>query len=143
MPFLSIKDLVVEYKSDNQIVHAVNGVSLELEKGKTLGLVGETGAGKTTTALSVIQLLPEGIGFVTDGSIKLDDLNDALNLKIESEDYDSLGGYITELLDHIPAKGESVTDISCIYKVLEMDKKRVARVLITLAPQEPGDADGE
>lgn len=57
-----------------------------------------------------------------DGSIKLDDLNDALNLKIESEDYDSLGGYITELLDHIPAKGESVTDISCIYKVLEMDK---------------------
>lgn len=78
-----------------------------------------------------------------DGSIKLDDLNDALNLKIESEDYDSLGGYITELLDHIPAKGESVTDISCIYKVLEMDKKRVARVLITLAPQEPGDADGE
>ncbi len=78
-----------------------------------------------------------------DGSIKLDDLNDALNLKIESEDYDSLGGYITELLDHIPVKGESATDIACIYKVTEMDKKRVARVLITLAPQEPGDAAGE
>ena len=70
-----------------------------------------------------------------DGSIKLDDLNDALGLKIESEDYDSLGGYITELLDHIPAKGESVTDITCIYKVIEMDKKRVARVLVTLSPQ--------
>ena len=140
---LEVKNLSVEYDTEISTVYAVNGLDLDLNYGETLGLVGETGAGKTTTALSVIQLLPEGIGFVTDGSIKLDDLNDALNLKIESEDYDSLGGYITELLDHIPAKGESVTDISCIYKVLEMDKKRVARVLITLAPQEPGDADGE
>lgn len=51
---------------------------LDLNYGETLGLVGETGAGKTTTALSVIQLLPEGIGFVTDGSIKLDGV-DMLN----------------------------------------------------------------
>lgn len=54
--------------------------------------------------------------YSVDGSMKLDDLNDALHLNIESEDYDSLGGYITELLDHIPSKGESVSDDTCISK---------------------------
>ncbi len=57
--FLEIKDLVVEYKSDGQIVHAVNGVNLKLAKGRTLGLVGETGAGKTTIAKSVLRILPD------------------------------------------------------------------------------------
>lgn len=67
-----------------------------------------------------------------DGSIKLDDLNDMLNLDIESEDYDSLGGYIIELLDHLPAKGDVASDgvISC--RVTEMDKKRVDRVLVEI-----------
>ena len=62
-----------------------------------------------------------------------------LQKNIESEDYDSLGGYITELLDHIPSKGESVTDNACIYKVIEMDKKRVARVLVTMMPKAHND----
>ncbi|MCD7857088.1 MAG: ATP-binding cassette domain-containing protein, partial [Clostridiales bacterium] len=48
--FLTIHDLVVEYSSGGQIVQAVNGVDLKLAKGQTLGLVGETGAGKTTIA---------------------------------------------------------------------------------------------
>lgn len=57
--FLQIKDLVVEYKSDGQVVHAVNGVNLKLSKGRTLGLVGETGAGKTTIAKSILRILPD------------------------------------------------------------------------------------
>lgn len=74
-----------------------------------------------------------------DGAIKLDDLNDYLNLEIESEDYDSLGGYIIELLDHLPATGETASDgvVSC--KVTEMDKKRVARVLLEILPVPPED----
>lgn len=75
---LEVKSLSVEYDTEISTVYAVNGLDLDLNYGETLGLVGETGAGKTTTALSVIQLLPEGIGFVTDGSIKLDGV-DMLN----------------------------------------------------------------
>ena len=75
MPFLSIKDLVVEYKSENQIVHAVNGVSLNLEKGKTLGLVGETGAGKTTIAKSILRILPDVGSKVASGEIYLEGEN--------------------------------------------------------------------
>lgn len=75
---LEVKNLSVEYDTEISTVYAVNGLDLDLNYGETLGLVGETGAGKTTTALSVIQLLPEGIGFVTDGAIKLDGV-DMLN----------------------------------------------------------------
>ena len=55
--FLEVKDLKVEYFSDGQTVHAVNGVSLKIERGKTLGLVGETGAGKTTIIDILLGLL--------------------------------------------------------------------------------------
>ena len=70
--FLEVKDLVVEYQSDGQTVHAVNGVSLHLDHGKTLGLVGETGAGKTTIAKSILRILPDVGCKVTGGEIHLD-----------------------------------------------------------------------
>ena len=57
--FLEVKDLVVEYFSKDAVVHAVNGVSFRLEKGQTLGLVGETGAGKTTIAKAILRILPD------------------------------------------------------------------------------------
>lgn len=72
---LEIKDLKVVYKTDENIVHAVNGLNLTLNAGEALGLVGETGAGKTTTALSILKLLPEKIGLIEDGSIKLDNID--------------------------------------------------------------------
>jgi peptide/nickel transport system ATP-binding protein len=75
MPFLSIKDLKVEYKSDGQIVHAVNDVSLQLERGKTLGLVGETGAGKTTIAKSILRILPDIGSHIANGEIYLEGEN--------------------------------------------------------------------
>lgn len=72
---LEIEDLVVQYKTDDGVVEAVNGISLKIEQGKTMGLVGETGAGKTTTALSVLRLIPDPPGKVIRGSIKLDGKN--------------------------------------------------------------------
>lgn len=76
---LEVKDLIVRYKTDNGVVHAVNKISLELKKGETLGLVGETGAGKTTTALSIMRLIPSPPGEITGGTIELEN-EDILNV---------------------------------------------------------------
>lgn len=67
-----------------------------------------------------------------DGSIRLDDLNDALDLHLESSEYDSVGGHILELLDHLPKEGESVTENLVNFKVSVMKKNRIQRVRITL-----------
>jgi peptide/nickel transport system ATP-binding protein len=72
---LSIENLVVEYHTDDGTAHAVNGLELRLAGGKTVGLVGETGAGKTTTALSVMNLIPRPQGRIIDGRISLDGLD--------------------------------------------------------------------
>lgn len=79
---LEIKNLHVMYKTDEDDVYALNGINLHLDKGETLGLVGETGAGKTTIALSVLKLLPEQTGFITDGEIQFDG-RDIVHMKEE------------------------------------------------------------
>ena len=73
--FLQVKDLEVIYKTDLETVYAVNNISFDLDKGETLGLVGETGAGKTTTALSILRLLPERTAQIVNGSIELEGRN--------------------------------------------------------------------
>ncbi len=70
--FLEIKNLHIIYRSNDETVRAVNGINLSLERGQSLGLVGETGAGKTTTALSILRLLPERTARVPHGQIILD-----------------------------------------------------------------------
>ena len=66
---LEIKNLTVEYVVDNEVVHAVTGVNITIPAGKTFGLVGETGAGKTTTALSILNLVPSPVGRIVSGEI--------------------------------------------------------------------------
>ena len=68
---VEVNDLVVHYETDDGIVEAVNNVSFSINKGEVLGLVGETGAGKTTIALSLMKLLPVPPSHVIQGSIKL------------------------------------------------------------------------
>lgn len=66
---LEIKDLTVDYETSFKTVHAVRGLNLCVQVGETLGLVGETGAGKTTTALSILRILPEISARVRNGEI--------------------------------------------------------------------------
>ena len=72
IPTLDIKDLHISFKTDDGIVRAVNGLNLTIGRGKTLGLVGETGAGKTTTGLSVLKLIQTPPGKVEAAHILLD-----------------------------------------------------------------------
>lgn len=69
---LEVKDLVVRFDTDDGIVRAINGVSFSIGRERTLGLVGETGAGKTTTALSILNLVPDPPGVISSGTIILD-----------------------------------------------------------------------
>jgi len=66
---LEIKDLIVNYTTDGAVIEAVNSITLTLKKGEALGLIGETGAGKTTTALSILGLIPDPPGKVAGGEI--------------------------------------------------------------------------
>ena len=68
---LDVQDLVVNYVLEDETVEAVNGISFSLKKGKTLGLVGETGAGKTSTALSILNLVQTPPGVIKNGSINV------------------------------------------------------------------------
>ena len=79
MSLLEIKNLTVHYETDKETVYAVNGIDLTIEEGETLGLVGETGAGKTTTALAIMQLVPDPPGKIKGGQIVFNgaDLNQA------------------------------------------------------------------
>ena len=72
---LEVTGLKIEYRTHAETVNAVNGISFELEAGDTLGLVGETGAGKTTTALSLMRLLPDRVGHFAGGTIRFQGQN--------------------------------------------------------------------
>lgn len=68
-PLLEIRELITSFQTDIGWVRAVDGVSFDIPQGKTVGLVGESGCGKTVTAMSVVQLLPRPAGNVLGGSI--------------------------------------------------------------------------
>lgn len=72
---LEIKGLEITYEVEEGTVRAVNNIDISLGKGKTLGLVGETGAGKTTTALAVLRLVPDPPGVIKNGEIFLEGKN--------------------------------------------------------------------
>ncbi len=80
---LEIKDLKTYFHTRDGVVKAVDGISYTLERGETLGLVGESGCGKTVSALSVMRLIPSPPGKIVDGQVLLDGVD---LLKISSEE---------------------------------------------------------
>ena len=70
-PLVSIENLHVRFRTYAGVVHAVNGVTFDIRRGETFGLVGETGCGKTVTGLSLLRLVPPP-GEIVDGRITFD-----------------------------------------------------------------------
>ena len=67
---LEVTNLITGFRTEQGLLRAVDGVSFEVEEGKTLGIVGEAGCGKTVTAMSIVDLLPKPAGEIWEGSIK-------------------------------------------------------------------------
>lgn len=134
--FLEVKDLVVEYTSGDDVVHAVNGVSFSLEKGKTLALVGETGAGKTTIAKSIMRILPDPPAKIRGGQVLLNG-EDLLSVS-EYEMRKVRGGKISMVfqdpmtaLNPVMKVGEQIAEVIKIHNNISkaQAKERACRML--------------
>src|ERR1700741_996761 len=86
---LEIKDLSVSFRDNGGKVEAVGGISLSVPEGSTVGVVGESGCGKTVTALSIMRLIPEPPGRIDDGEIIFDGVN---LLKLSESDMRAIRG---------------------------------------------------
>jgi peptide/nickel transport system ATP-binding protein len=146
---LKIKDLRVVYETDDATVYAVNGINLTMKKGETLGLVGETGAGKTTTALSILRLLPERIGFIKEGTIelegrKLNDLKEGDMRLIRGENISMIFQDPMTSLNPVLTIGDQIAEVLELHK-REMSKEQISdRVdeiltLVGLSPARKND----
>lgn len=145
---LEIKDLYVMYKTDDALVYAVNGIGLTVNKGETLGIVGETGAGKTTTALSIMRLLPEKVGKITNGSIYLDEID--ITKKTEADMRLIRGNTVSMIFqDPMTSLNPTMTIGSQIAEVLQLHsndnketiKSRVNEILklVGISPERQND----
>ena len=146
--FLSVRDLVVEYTAEGQVIHAVNGVSFTLERGKTFGLVGETGAGKTSTAKAILRILPDPPAKIRCGEIFLDgeDL-----LKISEKEMRRIRGRKVSMIFQDPMTalnpimkiGEQIAEVIKLHNDISWREanERAVRMLETVGI--PGDRSGE
>lgn len=82
---LQVKNLHVHYITNEEECFAVNGIDFELNEGDSIGLVGETGAGKTTTAMAIMQLIPDPPGVITDGEIIFKGKDMITNSEVENQ----------------------------------------------------------
>ena len=82
--------------------------------------------------------------YLVEGGMKLDDINDALNISLDSEDYDSIGGLIIEHLDRLPEEGETIsTENGITLQVKEISQNRIIKVLMTLPKDTSEEVEGE
>ena len=117
---LEVRNLTVRYDTDYERIEAVNGISLQINKKQTIGLVGETGAGKTTTALAIMRLVPSPPGKIVSGSIYFE--GEDLLKKSEKEMRKIRGGKISMIfqdpmtaLNPVLPVGEQIAEVVRIH----------------------------
>ena len=142
--FLSVENLVVEYTSDGQTVHAVNGVSFHLERGRTIGLVGETGAGKTTIAKTILRILPDKAARVKSGNIMLEgknllELPEAEMRRIRGNNISMIFQDPMTALNPVMKVGRQISEVIKIHNHIsqnEADKRAVEMLEMVGIPEE-------
>jgi len=132
---LEIENLVVHYITGKTTVKAVNGISLRIQKGEALGLVGETGAGKTTTAYSIMQIIPDPPGKIISGKILFD--GEDLNKLPEREMRKIRGNKISMIfqdpmtaLNPVMAVGEQIAEGICLHERISKTKANIKAMQI-------------
>ncbi|MBA3875660.1 MAG: peptide ABC transporter ATP-binding protein [Anaerolinea sp.] len=138
MSLLDVRDLIVRFRTADGTIHAVNGVSFELEAGETLGLVGESGCGKSVTNLALMRLLPKPAGRIEGGQVIFDGL-DLLTLS-EAEMRDLRGKEIamifqdpmTSLNPVLTIEEQLVETIRAHRRVSKADARRRAIALLEM-----------
>jgi peptide/nickel transport system ATP-binding protein len=143
-----VKDLVVEYTTEGQVIHAVNGISFELERGKTFGLVGETGAGKTSTAKAIMRILPDPPAKIRNGEITLDgqDL-----LKVSEKEMRKVRGRKVSMIFQDPMTalnpimkiGEQISEVIKLHNDITWRKANEQAVTMLEMVGIPGERFGE
>ena len=124
---LSIKDLAVEFKTDDGVVHAVDGISYDVFPGETLGIVGESGSGKSVSTLSILGLIPQPPGRIVSGEalFKGRDL-----LKLKKKELQRLRGGEVAMVFQDP-----MTSLNPVLRVGD----QVGEAIKTHYPKESGD----
>lgn len=141
---LNVENLVIHYETDEEVVEAVNNISFRLKKEEVLGLVGETGAGKTTTALGIMGLLPPKVGHVIQGKIELDGEN--LFDKSEREMRDIRGKKISMIfqdpmtaLNPVKTVGEQIAEVVLLHsrcsKVEALKRAQDMLAMVGIVPE--------
>ena len=145
-PLLEIEDLRVQYITCDGVVEAVNSISLRVDQGETLGLVGETGAGKTTTALSILRLLPDPPGKIVGGDIRF--RGESILEKSEKEMHGIRGGQISMIfqdpmtaLNPVIRVGEQIAEVILLHNRIskaEAEKRALEMLELVGIPAERG-----
>ena len=122
-PLLSVRGLITEFETDEGRVRAVDGISFEVDKGQTLGIVGESGCGKSVTAMSIMRLLPQPMGQIVGGEIVLagENLVKVPLPRMEQIRGNSIGMIFQEpmtALNPVHTVGRQLTEILYLHKKL-------------------------
>lgn len=137
---LDIRELHVDYHTQGERVHAVVDLNLQIHEHETLGFVGETGAGKTSTALAILGLLPHNVGFIEKGEILFQDVDLA---KLSQQELRSVRGELISMIfqDPMTALNPVMTVIDQVMEMILLHRKvdkKTAREMAINALDEVG-----
>ena len=146
VPVLRVRDLTIEFATEEGVIRAADGVSFDVQPNETLWLVGESGCGKTVTGLSILQLIPMPPGRIASGSIEL---NGRDLVSLDNRDIEDIRGRDISMIFQEPMTalnpvftiGNQMADVLCRHRDLTRRQARplAAELLAKVNIPEPAD----